>query len=84
MLLGEHLEHILRRGDGLGFAASRRGRQSQVREQHEAELLGRIDVETLAGQLEDSLADARQLAANRVESLPSTSVSMRTPAFSMR
>ncbi len=31
-------------------------------EEHHAKLLGRIDVEPLPGQLEDALADARQLA----------------------
>ena len=42
---------------------ARRGGQAQIGEENDAELLGRIDVEALAGQLEDALADACQLAA---------------------
>ena len=58
VVLREQFQHILRCGNGFSFAAAGRGGQAEIGEEHHAELLGRIDVEALARQLEDALADA--------------------------
>ncbi len=86
MLLRQLLQHILRRRDGLAFAATHRRRQPQMREQHHAQLLRRIDVEPLARPARRCARPRRSISD--AESLPkacsSTAVSMRTPACSMR
>ena len=61
VLFRKIFQHILRGGDGLAFAAAGRRGQAEMREEHLAKLLGRVDVEAAAGQLEDLLADALQL-----------------------
>ena len=63
MLRRQRLKHILRRGNSFALSAARGSRQSQVREQHHAKLLGRIDVESLSSQLEDALAYPLQFHA---------------------
>ena len=84
MLFGQLLQHVLRGGDGFALAADDWRGQSQMREKHHAKLLGRIDVEALAGQLENALADALELDGESLRKPSSTPVSMRTPACSMR
>ena len=63
VLLGKEFQHILRGGDGFALAAAGRGGQAKIGEQNHAKLFGRVDVEALAGQLEDALADAVKFAA---------------------
>ena len=61
MAFRQIFQHILRRGDGLSLAPAGRRWQMQIREEHLAKLLGRVDVETPPSQLEDLLAHAGQL-----------------------
>ena len=61
VLLGQVLQHVLRGGNSLALAAARRRGQSQMRKQHLAKLLRRIDIEPPSGQRKDALAHALQL-----------------------
>ena len=61
VLFRQVFQHILRRGDGLSLATTGRCGQVQIRKQHLAKLLGRVDVEAPPSQLEDLLADAGHL-----------------------
>ena len=46
---GEFFEHVLRGGDDLAFAVLERLGQKHFIEEHVSELLGRVDVEAVAG-----------------------------------
>ena len=56
VLVGELLQNVHGGGGGFAFAAPRRRLQAEMGKENLAELLGRVDVEALAGELEDALA----------------------------
>ena len=84
VVLGQLFEDVLRGGDDLALAVLHRLGQEHLVEEDVAELLGRVDVEAVAGLLVDLSARLSISTARRLDMVLRTVESMRTPACSMR
>ena len=70
MVLGQVFEDVLRGGDDLSLAVLQRLGEVHLVEQHVAELLGRVDVEAVAGAGVDTLGEVVNLHGDARGLLP--------------